>query len=178
MATLFRHMNTAHTPARQEECFARLLAVGKLVLRRHGSREPRHCDRRSAVHLLRLRIQLAVQGRSRTLWDDAVSAFGLQPNRLPPSTLTASQSCRLALRDGAIGKAAHALASHSRLAESNISNLEKLEASTPDYPRIRYPDTSPSFQDTTFTEAEVRRALKSLPHFSAPGPDCFPTFHP
>ncbi len=52
MATLFRHVNTAHTPARQEECFARLLAVGELVLRRHVSHEPRNCNRRSAVYLL------------------------------------------------------------------------------------------------------------------------------
>ncbi len=96
MATLFRHINTAHTPARQEERFARLLAVGKLVLRRHGSHEPRNCNRRSAVHLLRHRMQLAVQGRWRTLRDDAVSAFGSQPNRLPPPTLTASQRCRRA----------------------------------------------------------------------------------
>ncbi len=69
-------------------------------------------------------------------------------------------------------QAAQALVSHFCLAEINIYNLEKLETLHP-LPTITVPRTSTHhlLQRYTFTETEVRRALKSLSRVIALGAD-------
>ncbi len=113
-----------------------------------------------------------MQGKWQTLWIDAKEAFGAVPNTRHSLPQTPIARCRKAMRDMAVRKAASALMNTEPAVLSSTETCLKMQELHPSPkipPQVQLRGSLPIPEN--LTEADIRRALRSLSFQSAPGPD-------
>ncbi len=121
---------------------------------------------------IRSRIRLATQGKWQTLWTDAKEAFGAVPSTRHSLPQTPIARCRKAMRDGAVRKATSALMNTEPAvlpSAETCLKMQELHPSPKITPQVQLRGSLPIPEN--LTEADIRRALRCLSFYPAPGPD-------